>query len=401
DEAATASADAARVAADATGVALPSTTTTEAPASQSAGQVIDTSRANVEAAEQQVADAEDAVQRPFFQLLVPTPSAAVMAFLGAYFFAVYLVLRGYFSGDLRPKLYNQITARLVTVVVLAYLMTVLYIDGSDNRALLAAAFLAGVVPTTVLGRIGQFGSSLAGHWGAKKDDSWLGKEFAKAFGTPRSLTQVDGIDIFECARLESEGITDIPSLAKTDLVSMMVNTRLPIERLVDWTDQAVLILLLDDGGDEELDPRLTGLRGLGVRTASNLVTVARSEPGNERRTAVEALLGLGGRPCPLDELARQIEAEPSMQRVIQWYKSERESVCDEASDGRASVVPGTDGNGDGGPGGGPAGQGGGLSGQGGGPGGRSNGDGGHGGNGDTAVVAWQLTMAGVRSAPAG
>jgi hypothetical protein len=403
DEAATASAEAAEIAADATGVALPSTTTTEAPASQSAGQVIDASTANVEAAAEQVEDAEDAVQRPFFQLLVPTPSAAVMAFLGAYFFAVYLVLRGYFSGDLRPKLYNQITARLVTVVVLAYLMTVLYIDGADNRAFLAAAFLAGVVPTTVLGRIGQFGSSLAGHWGDKKD-GWLGKEFAKAFGTPRSLTQVDGIDIYESARLESEGITDIPSLAKTDLVSMMVNTRLPIERLVDWTDQAVLILLLDDGGDEELDSRLTDLRALGVRTASNVVAVARSEPGSERRTAVEAILGSGGRSCPLDDLARQIEAEPSIQRVIQWYESERESVC-EGTDGdrRAAAVLGVGGNGDGGPSGpsgvgGPGGQGGGPPG----PSGRSNGDdGSHCGNDDTAVVAWQLTMAGVRSAPAG
>jgi len=381
DEAATASAEAARIAADATGVALPSTTTTEAPASPSAGQVIDTATADVEAAAEQVADAEDAVQRPFFQLLVPTPSAAVMAFLGAYFFAVYLVLRGYFSGDLRPKLYNQITARLVTVVVLAYLMTVLFIDRADNRAFLAAAFLAGVVPTTVLGRIGQFTSSLAGHWG-DAHDGWLGKEFAKAFGTPRSLTQVDGIDIFESARLESEGITDIPSLAKSDLVSMMVNTRLPIERLVDWTDQAVLILLLDDGGDEELDTRLTALRALAVRTATNLVTVARSDPSNPRRTTVEAILASGDQACPLDDLARQIEAEPSIQRVMHWYESERASVCD-GGDGAGHGVPtaaalspnGVDA--------------------------RTTTGGDTTGDDDTAVVAWQLTMAGVRSAPAG
>ena len=38
-----------------------------------------------------------------FQLLVPTPSAATMAFLGAYFFGVYLILRGYFRGDLRRR----------------------------------------------------------------------------------------------------------------------------------------------------------------------------------------------------------------------------------------------------------------------------------------------------------
>jgi hypothetical protein len=381
DEAATASAAAAEIAADSTGVSLPSTTTTEGAPGQPAEQVIEESAATAAAANEQASDAEATVQQSFFQLLVPTPSAAVMAFLGAYFFAVYLVLRGYFSGDLRPKLYNQITARLVTVVVLAYLMTVLNVDGADNRAFLAAAFLAGVVPSTVLGRIGQFTSSLAGQWG-DKHNGWMGTEFARAFGTPRALTQVDGIDIYESARLESEGISDIPSLAKTDLVSMMVNTRLPIERLIDWTDQAVLILLLDDGADEGLDKRLKEMRGIGVRTASDLVAVAEREPKDSRCDTVAQIMGSGS-PCELGDLARQIKREPSMQRVQQWYESEREAVrsCDDHS---PAIVVSSNG--------GPAGNGAGGDGPGG-------GDADSNGHGET--VAWQLTMAGVRSAPAG
>lgn len=381
DEAATASAAAAEIAADSTGVSLPSTTTTEGAPGQPAEQVIEESAATAAAANEQASDAQATVQQSFFQLLVPTPSAAVMAFLGAYFFAVYLVLRGYFSGDLRPKLYNQITARLVTVVVLAYLMTVLNVDGADNRAFLAAAFVAGVVPSTVLGRIGQFTSSLAGQWG-DKHNGWMGTEFARAFGTPRALTQVDGIDIYESARLESEGISDIPSLAKTDLVSMMVNTRLPIERLIDWTDQAVLILLLDDGADEGLDKRMKEMRGLGVRTASDLVAVAAREPKDSRCDTVAQIMGSGS-PCELGDLARQIKREPSMQRVQQWYESEREAVrsCDDHS---PAIVVSSNG--------GPAGDGAGGDGPGG-------GDADSNGHGET--VAWQLTMAGVRSAPAG
>jgi hypothetical protein len=381
DEAATASAAAAEIAADSTGVSLPSTTTTEGAPGQPAEQVIEESAATAAAANEQASDAQATVQQSFFQLLVPTPSAAVMAFLGAYFFAVYLVLRGYFSGDLRPKLYNQITARLVTVVVLAYLMTVLNVDGADNRAFLAAAFLAGVVPSTVLGRIGQFTSSLAGQWG-DKHNGWMGTEFARAFGTPRALTQVDGIDIYESARLESEGISDIPSLAKTDLVSMMVNTRLPIERLIDWTDQAVLILLLDDGADEGLDKRLKEMRGIGLRAASDLVAVAEREPKDSRCDTVAQIMGSGS-PCELGDLARQIKREPSMQRVQQWYESEREAVrsCDDHS---PAIVVSSNG--------GPAGDGAGGDGPGG-------GDADSNGHGET--VAWQLTMAGVRSAPAG
>ena len=48
----------------------------------------------------------------------------------------------------------------------------------------------------------------------------------------------------------------------------MINTRLPVDRLVDWMDQAVLILLIGDPVSEELDPRVTELRQIGIRTAS-------------------------------------------------------------------------------------------------------------------------------------
>jgi hypothetical protein len=119
------------------------------------------------------------------------------------------------------------------------------------------------------------------------------RAFATTFSTPRALTQIDGIDIYESARLESEGISDIPSLAKSDLVSMMVNTRMPVERLVDWSDQAMLVLLVDEGEDRasgdgdgekvegrdgekaegqdgEARSRISHLRSLGIRTASSL-----------------------------------------------------------------------------------------------------------------------------------
>jgi hypothetical protein len=349
DEAASASAAAAEVAARSTGDTIGATPTTVAPAAEPTEQSIDADAAAAEAAANAAADDKAAVVQPFFQLLVPTPSAATMAFLGAYFFAVYLVLRGYFSGYLRPKLYNQITARLVTVVVLAYLVNVLYTGDDRNRFLWAVAFLAGVVPTTVLQRIGLAGSSFLGrHTG--NADRGLRAEFAKAFATPRSLTQVDGIDMYDSARLESEGITNIPSLAKSDLVSMMVNTQLPVDQLVDWTDQAMLILVVDAGGDEGPSERLKALRRVGIRTASNLVDVAGEPAGSGRRVkAEEALDGGGSGACLLAGLARQIEREPSIRRVRYWYGTARAELSEPCpvlgSDGQArenAVTPNGD-----------------------------------------------------------
>jgi hypothetical protein len=276
--------------------------------------------------------AKAALGQPFFQLLVSDPSATTMAFLGAYFFAVYLILRGYFRGDLRPKVYNQITARLVTVVVVAYLINVLFSD--SNPFLLSMAFLAGVVPMTVLQRIGLAASSVAssakavttsdaqGAAASPADKKWLGNAYARAFATPRLLTQIDGIDLQEASRLESEGYPDVTSLARSDLVSVMVSTRLPIGRLIDWTDQAVLILLLDNGLDDELDERVTKLRHAGLRTASSVLAVAKRPKEDEARQAVQEILATSGSGLTLELLASLIRHEPAMDRIQQWYDSE-------------------------------------------------------------------------------
>jgi hypothetical protein len=327
--AARASETAAEIAAESVGDTVPSAPTTAPRPPEPSQNAIEEDAASATASAEDAAVAEAAVRQPFFQLLVPTPSAATMAFLGAYFFAVYLALRGYFRGDLRPKIYNQITARLVTVVVLAYLITVLFSDsGERNRVLWVAAFLAGVVPATVLQRLGLAASSVFGS-SPSEDDDWLRRASAQAFATPRSLTQIDGIDIYESSRLESEGITDVASLAKSDLVSMMINTRLPVERLVDWSDQAVLIVLLDDGRDEEPDERVARLRSIGIRTASGLRAVASAGEADGTRQAVERLLAGDMSPdgrSLLQWLAAQISAEPSIRRIQQWHDSELADV---------------------------------------------------------------------------
>jgi hypothetical protein len=334
------------IAAHSTGSPTTSTTAPDLP--QGGGQAA----AAAEAAAADARAAEDSVQLSFFELLDPTPSAATMAFLGSYFFAVYLVLRGYFQGDLRPKLYNQITARLITVVVIAYLINVLLQpSGLQENVWWAIAFLAGVVPITVLQGLGLLTSSLLSNLPGKADGRWHGA-FAKTFATPRALTQIDGIDIYESARLESEGISDVPSLAKSDLVSMMVNTRMPVERLVDWSDQAMLLLLVEEGAGHDGSPTSTGdagntdgaggtgegagdgdgqprsrisrLRGMGIRTASSLLAVARDSDQEDRCAAAADILG--GDP-QLKGLACQIEKEPATRRILHWREVELNDLC--------------------------------------------------------------------------
>jgi hypothetical protein len=198
--------------------------------------------------------------------------------------------------------------------------------GAAENLWWAVAFLAGVVPITVLQRLGLLVSSTLGNL-----PGWTGflkTGFATAFATPRALTQIDGIDMYESVRLESEGITDIPTLATTDLVSMMVDTRLPVERLVDWSDQAMLMMLLPEPeerpDDSEAGPsRVKALQQVGIRTASSLLTVASTEGDSRRTKAAEVV---GGEEI-LEGLAQQISKEPSTRRIRHWRETELTDLC--------------------------------------------------------------------------
>jgi hypothetical protein len=79
------------------------------------------------------------------------------------------------------------------------------------------------------------------------------------------------------------------------------------------------------------------LRRLGVRTASDLLAVARDDGPVTRRPAAEAVLGGGARgKALLQGLAAQIAEEPSIRRILRWHASEvaeLESACPIIRDG--------------------------------------------------------------------
>ena len=218
--------------------------------------------------------------------------------------------------------------------------------------------MAGVVPTTVLQHVIDFASSFRsgpktslatdantpsdpntpdqpntpnGPDTATNKPNRLSRAFAEAFPTRRSLTQLDGVDVHDSTRLETEGITDVPSLATADLVSVMVSTRLPVDRLVDWMDQAVLILLLDDDSNKELDARVKRLRRIGIRTASGVLAANVGELGVGVKKAAADIISSTADGEPSDAhtlvgLAAEIRREPAMLRILQWYQSELAAV---------------------------------------------------------------------------
>jgi len=192
------------------------------------------------------------------ELFQPDPTPMTLAFLGAYFLCIQVALRGYVRGDLKPKTYNVITIRIIMAVVLAWAMQVLWPSASGNVLVLGLAFLAGILPNTVIRKIRDLTISDLFR-GNKNSPAQQSDELMQT----SPLTELDEIDVYERTRLEEEGITSVQALARHDLVDLILSSRIPIPRLIDWVDQAILHQHL--GGNKH------NLQAIGVRSATDFL----------------------------------------------------------------------------------------------------------------------------------
>jgi hypothetical protein len=159
------------------------------------------------------------------------------AFLGAYVFIVQMLLRRFFGSDLRSSAYTtallRITVVLVSVAALYQLLEIwLGGTGEVRRWEAAIAFTIGFFPlvaTQVLVRAVSAPLRMA----------------TPSLESDYPLNQLDGLNIWYEARLVEENVEDMQNLATANFVDVMLHTRVPVGRLVDWVDQAHLCLHLD------------------------------------------------------------------------------------------------------------------------------------------------------------
>lgn len=237
------------------------------------------------------------VDGPLLALFTPTSAILPFAFLGAYLFAVLTTVRSYLRGDLLPKAYSQIAARMLVVVTLAAVLAALSgAIGQYPEWMLALAFFAGLVPNTVLQLLSESTRRVFPLWGgAQVNES-------------QPLTLLRGIDLYDRARLEQEGVTTLGGLVYGDLIDLMVQTRIPTARLVDWVDQAVLLVASGQEPDAAGTPGSArqrwadALLRTGVRTASELMALDPVEPS-------------------LADLVALVRGEPVMRRVLAWRQN--------------------------------------------------------------------------------
>jgi len=198
--------------------------------------------------------------------------ALVYGFLGAYWFILQDLVRRYFRQDLKTAAYLSASTRIVVVILVVSALSLL--QAEPATPLPVVAFLIGIFP--------QLGVQLL-KAGVSKG---LGR-MIPALTPDHPLTDLEGMTLWDQARLLEEGVEDTHALATANLVDLMLGTRLPLHRLIDWLDQALLFLHVPETRGQRY-PR-EELRGLGIRTATDLLDVAEdAAPGTamHRRLAL-------------------------------------------------------------------------------------------------------------------
>ncbi|HEX6256983.1 MAG TPA: hypothetical protein VFZ70_14345 [Euzebyales bacterium] len=235
----------------------------------------------------------------------PPPSPVAFAFLGAYVFGLRTALQGHVRGDLQAKSYSGMSVRLMIAVITAWLLEV--VIGGPARPLQGAAFFAGFMPDEWLRYLNERVKSFFGRKSDEGDEKSLPRD---------DLSGLIGLDIYDRTRLADEGVDHFQALAKPDLVALLMRTRIPASRLLDWVDQAVLQLHTSrstDSGRLERNRIFDELQRAGIRTATQVLFWKDARPAIVGRTREEQ--------SQWETLVRTLKRDPTAKSLLNWRKT--------------------------------------------------------------------------------
>jgi len=230
--------------------------------------------------------------------------AVRFSFLGAYFYILQMLVRRYFQNDLRTNAYVHSIMRVIIAVVLAWVIAA--VAGSEQKGLVyGLAFIVGVFPYVGWQAIQAFIKIPL-------------KVLVPSLQTQYPLSDLNGLTIWHESRLLEEGIEDMQNLATANIVDLMLNTRIPIERLIDWIDQSLLYVHLGKGEADGKETNREKLRRFGIRTASDLIDLF--ECGEEKLIGeLESVLNKDPQEAScLRCIYITIKNEPNLFHVRQW-----------------------------------------------------------------------------------
>ena len=216
-------------------------------------------------------------------------------FLGSYVFVIQFLVRRYFQNDLKASAYYAVTERFILVPIIVAILTVAL--PMTAHATIAVAFVVGVFPVVGLRAINSVvARSLRGT--------------IPSLHSTYPLSDLDGMTIWYETRLLEEGIEDLQSLITANVVDLMLNTRIPVGRIVDWLDQAYLYIHLAPLGAPSSRRRRRKTRQVAERAAEKALSEV--DPGAQAGTPPHALHRVARRAA--EEATREVPSDREVLR---------------------------------------------------------------------------------------
>lgn len=247
----------------------------------------------------------------WLQAFLPSATPVTFAFLGAYFFSLQMLFRRYVRKDLRGSAYVAVAMRIVLAVIGTWV--VVAVSGlagwESSSQLLLLGFVIGVFPRVAW----QLVQAVFAH---------TTRIVLHGMVSELPLSDLDGLTVWHEARLEEEDIENVPNMASADVVDLLVNTRFPADRVVDWVDQALLLTQLGPGGKAGGESSARSRLGAhGIRTASALLRTQDAAKAAGRGARFERiLLDADGRTV-LPDLAVALRTNPNLDLVVTWRRT--------------------------------------------------------------------------------
>ena len=179
---------------------------------------------------------------------VDLPQTVIFALLGALFWTVWTLTRGYEATELNPGTFYWIASRYVLCIPLGLLAKQLFADTIANLG----AFVISTLPVDEI-------LKLLRNTVAKQVPGLAAEE-----GKP-PLSKLQGLDTNAMARLQERGIGTTQQLAYTDPLQLLFHTNIDTLTLADLMDQAFLYNYVGD--------KVEKLRGRGIRGAVEMANL--------------------------------------------------------------------------------------------------------------------------------
>lgn len=200
----------------------------------------------------------------------------VLAGYGAYVSVLWYMLGRINANALSARFIVNSAIKVAAAMVIGYVAAMLNLFGEMSGVWAQGAlFLIGLFQAWAMGYLRQ------------KAVEVFGVKQAAAEDLPLSL--IEGIDDSAADLLAEHGISTVQHLATYDPVELSFRTLYPLDRTLDWVDQAILTL--------EFGPvRIAALRDWQIRTTSGFVMVYRiattSDDATLKAAAADTLKGL-------------------------------------------------------------------------------------------------------------